>query len=764
MSKFTIIIPTYNNLSLLMNCVYSIYNNTANFDLIVVNNGSNDGTFEWLNFMSNSHDNFLSINSNKNIGFSAAINIGLTDISTEFICILNDDTICTPGWLTNLYDCYLNAPKYLGIKKVGFVGPVSNSVSGRQCLSGYSINPDNFIEFSQGYTLQNKNNFEVADFISGFCMFFSSSLISEIGFFDESFGLGGFEDNDLIYRAALSGYRSVFTHGSFVYHFGSSTLNRPEFSHLRNGLSNYRLFLDKYKFNSTPSLCTSFLVKNPLPCFYDSIEQASSYSDFVSITIDKGGSVDLNHPSILLKNVHLFSINHKTTEVQRRNIAIENAKTFDPDWILSLDSDEMLEDKCDYSFMHRLISHPNPSVKYIAFPFFNFWNDFLNWRVDGVFGEMVGPRLFKCFPDQILFSNHPEGYHVPHCPHATPEGTRFANTKILHYGYVDPDIRELKYNFYSSTDSKPDSNMIGNDDYSHIISPSVTLHQYSGSQTIDFQIVFGGEDIEFFNLIDSVYCAVDSINVLSTCDHLKCKVLSDFYGLNHIVGSFDDDFSKLRNRLLQNCHSDWVFYLDPDEALHPMFLPNLQRLIDDDVDAFLFSVRNLHKDGQPSFTDTVRLFRYFEGMKFNGLVHENLDNFFSSADFRIAEMPFELIHFGYLNPDKSEDKSAKLYKKLAIKSLKKNNKDPISHFNLALCYQHEGNLSKAMELYDKAAELEPKYYHPRLQLAILNAETSLRFFYEIRALLPENHRLSNDINLSIDYLSNIVNPSLRQVH
>lgn len=750
---FSIIIPTHNNLQMLKRCIDSIFRHTHNFEIIVVDNGSTDGTEGFLSEICFRNNKIRYIRNRANQGFACAINKGIFTSLGEFIIWLNDDTIVSPYWAHNMLYCFYHAESRLGIQKTGLVGPITNMCAGKQSLSLPEITEKNYMDFARDYVNTHDKTYEIADFLSGFCLMHSRSLADEIGALDTRFGLGGHEDNDYLLRAEEIGYRGVICHDAFVYHEASATMNKPAFKHLENGLASKLVFLQKYKKILPQKLVTSFLVRDPHPVFLSSVEQASKYSDSVAVTFDNWQDDNLEEILNSIKNVVVYKIANPTTEVERRNIAINNAKRLKPDWILSLDSDEMMEMKCTFEYMHRLLLHPNPHVKYFSFPIFTFWNDERHWRVDSPFGVMNGQRLFKVMPNQQLYSNHPQGYHVPHVPHATPEGTRHAGIKILHYGYVDPEDRQLKYDFYTNSDTSPDREMIGNDDYSHIISPTVKLHEYSGSKTISFNMLYSGEFLQASETLDHVFSAVDDIVVGVTKSDTQIHDLLRMFRVRECPLKFKDDFSALRNAIKNKSTGDWIFYLDPDEALHPDMLPNLQRLLDEKVQAYLFNVRNLHREGPPSITNTVRLFRNTPDMIFKSRVHENLDECLRSTAYEVAEMPWELMHYGYLNPNKDQSKTIELYFRLAKKALRENPKDPLAHFNLALCLQNAGDTQTASNHYRKAANIDKKYYHPRLQLALIHLNASIEWFKQAGDLLPPNHRLSLQISDAIQRLS-----------
>src|SRR5581483_11916729 len=93
-------------------------------------NGSTDGTVEYLREYAEERPNVLVVANLGNRGFAAGNNQGLALATGGTICLLNNDTVVTPGWLTRLRAVLDRHPE------TGLVGPVTNRTSGPQLLEG----------------------------------------------------------------------------------------------------------------------------------------------------------------------------------------------------------------------------------------------------------------------------------------------------------------------------------------------------------------------------------------------------------------------------------------------------------------------------------------------------------------------------------------------------------------------------------------------------------------------------------------------------
>src|SRR5688500_17911956 len=95
--KVSIIILTYNNLLYSQLCLDSVYCNTTytNFEIIVVDNASTDGTVDWLKGYAERHPNLKLILNSENRGFAAGNNQASREASGEYLIYLNNDTVVT---------------------------------------------------------------------------------------------------------------------------------------------------------------------------------------------------------------------------------------------------------------------------------------------------------------------------------------------------------------------------------------------------------------------------------------------------------------------------------------------------------------------------------------------------------------------------------------------------------------------------------------------------------------------------------------------
>lgn len=202
-----IIIPVWNQLSFTKDCIDSIKKNTdAPHRLVIIDNASDDETKHCLESVAKKDGpKALLIRNDTNVGFIKAVNEGMRASESKFVCVLNNDTIVTKGWLKEMVAVAESA------KDIGIVNPSSNNL-GQKPLEGEPVE-----HYAEKLRQQKGRSVELGAAI-GFCMLIKRDVLKKIGLFDEIYGMGNFEDTDFSRRAVKEGYRCVRACGAYVYH------------------------------------------------------------------------------------------------------------------------------------------------------------------------------------------------------------------------------------------------------------------------------------------------------------------------------------------------------------------------------------------------------------------------------------------------------------------------------------------------------------------------------------------------------------------
>lgn len=220
----SIIVLTYNNLIFNKLCLESIYANTKypNFEVIVVDNASTDGTPAWLLEYSKLFTNLRLILNCENKGFAGGNNQAVKSAKGEYIIFLNNDTVVTSSWIEK----FLN--HFKTDSQIGLVGPVTNSTGNEARISSNYNTPIQMEIFSEARSRKMRGiSFDIR-MLAFYCVMAKKEQFESIGGLDEQFGVGMFEDDDLAVRYRQAGYRIICAEDIFIHHFQGASFGKLE--------------------------------------------------------------------------------------------------------------------------------------------------------------------------------------------------------------------------------------------------------------------------------------------------------------------------------------------------------------------------------------------------------------------------------------------------------------------------------------------------------------------------------------------------------
>lgn len=258
----SIIIVSYNTRDLTISCIRSILDSDMsglNYEIIVVDNASSDDSQKEIK------KHFLEIKlieSEVNLGYSKANNIGIKEAKGDFILLLNPDTVVEKDTIKT---CFKYIKRNSNIGALGCKVVLPDGRLDKACKRSYPTPVNSFFYFSKidrlfpsskligAYNLTYLPEDEVNDVecLVGAFMMIRKNVLNQVGLFDEDYFLYG-EDIDLCYRMNKTGWRLVYYPVVQITHYksasGLASKNKEVIKHFYNSMilfynKNYK---DKY--------------------------------------------------------------------------------------------------------------------------------------------------------------------------------------------------------------------------------------------------------------------------------------------------------------------------------------------------------------------------------------------------------------------------------------------------------------------------------------------------------------------------------------
>ena len=218
MTGVSIIIPVLNG-DFLRDTFSSIFRNPGNFEIIIVDNGSNQVTKTYLKELE-AYDRVTVLTNENNLGFAKANNQGARIAKNNLLLFLNSDVLCFAGWLEQM----VSKINYYDLDACSAAGGVYN----KDFMGVGEVQTGKF------------------DYMSGWCILIKKAVFEAVGGFDERYGYAFCEDTDLTFKLRAKGYNVGICETS-VKHLGSKTVySQTDFTVTEQSQKSLKLFRDKW--------------------------------------------------------------------------------------------------------------------------------------------------------------------------------------------------------------------------------------------------------------------------------------------------------------------------------------------------------------------------------------------------------------------------------------------------------------------------------------------------------------------------------------
>lgn len=202
---------------------------------MIVDNNSQDDSVAYLR----QQDDIVLVENDFNAGFPGGCNIGIKASKKENdIFLLNNDTILCANSLYTLRMGLYEKDNY------GSAGSVTNNCANLQSVFK-SDSIDELKEFGLKNNIVNKRN-EIKLMLVAFAVLIKRHVLEKVGYLDERFFPGNFEDDDISLRILKENYQNVLVYNSFIIHLGTVSFKKVDYSGIL--MKNYNKLVEKYNF------------------------------------------------------------------------------------------------------------------------------------------------------------------------------------------------------------------------------------------------------------------------------------------------------------------------------------------------------------------------------------------------------------------------------------------------------------------------------------------------------------------------------------
>ncbi len=229
MSSVSVIIPVFNQLEYTRDCVESLlrFKDVDELEILVVDNGSTDGTKEYLSTLASNADIFKILNFESNQGYACANNLAAQSASGELLIFLNNDTVSIGPWLSTLLEPLTNDAA-VGVVGARLIYPNWDLINSAGYVYSATVGAFYPIYEMMEPFLPAANKRREYQALLGACVAMRAHEFRALGGFRDI----GLEDIDLCLRVKQKNQRILYVPEASLYHFGSVTLHNSDIAQI----------------------------------------------------------------------------------------------------------------------------------------------------------------------------------------------------------------------------------------------------------------------------------------------------------------------------------------------------------------------------------------------------------------------------------------------------------------------------------------------------------------------------------------------------
>ena len=296
------------------------------------------------------------------------------------------------------------------------------------------------------------------------------------------------------------------------------------------------------------------------------------------------------------------------------------------------------------------------------------------------------------------------------------------------------------------------------------------------TQTISLCMITKNEEKYLEQCLNSVKDFVDEIIVVDTGSTDRTKEIAKKFNAKIYDFKWVDDFSAARNESLKHATKDWILVLDADEIIDKEDLDKIKNIVQNEGNFVGFKleqrsyINNYFEGALENKSDfglikqypfyisnfLVRMLKNNLSIKFKHRVHELAEDYMEKHDLKYKKTDIILHHFGSLKGEETVKEKAEQYSKIILKQLEENPESARYNYQAGRMYVGNGDLSKALEHFKKAAKAEPSYKLvfseiAKIYLQMNDKNRAIEYFKKSIKHNPKNPSSAN--NLAVTYMS-----------